>query len=152
MRYSTARSGLLNDARSAFITSSRSKPISHMLAIADWRASPATAVASHEKVKRATDQLHKPIHALNRVWNGRNEALDETPAGAEAAGASVPAAAGAEDALSAVGSDMLASAEAEGAEAAAGAGVEGAGVAGADDSATDEAAFGAGLAFYKTDI
>lgn len=35
MRYSTARSGLLKDARRAFITSSRSKPISTMLAMAD---------------------------------------------------------------------------------------------------------------------
>lgn len=35
MRYSTARSGLLNDARRAFNTSSRSKPISTMLAMAD---------------------------------------------------------------------------------------------------------------------
>jgi hypothetical protein len=81
--------------------------------------------------------------AAEQTRDGRKEALDETPAAGASAAA---AAAGAAEVLSAAGSLMLASAEGA-AGAAAGTGVEGAGVAGADDSATDGAAFGAGLAF-----
>jgi hypothetical protein len=123
------------------MTSSRSKPISTMLAMADCRASPAT-VASKAEGQEGSRQLRpRSKWAAEQTRDGRKEALDETPA----AGASA-AAAGAAEVLSAAGSLMLASAEGA-AGAAAGAGVEGAGVAGADDSATDGAAFGAGLAF-----
>jgi hypothetical protein len=128
------------------MTSSRSKPISTMLAMADCRASPAT-VASKAEGQEGSRQLRpRSKWAAEQTRDGRKEALDETPAAGASAAAAAAAAAGAAEVLSAAGSLMLASAEGA-AGAAAGAGVEGAGVAGADDSATDGAVFGAGLAF-----
>jgi len=57
MRYSTARSGLLNEARRAFMTCSRSNPMSIMLAIADWSCSPETVGRSEPEREKKKDEL-----------------------------------------------------------------------------------------------